>query len=169
VCESLRSNCSVLIKQPCLQEFTRQTDATHRSIFNADTLNLWISFYCDFYGAVMLVAVGMFAVSQKERGAPKVGLAFSNTIQLLVFYTWALRLITEAISLSSAVEQMTWLAHHTPIDGTDDINNAGKKLESAPLPFFPFVLESFPRVCSSCMHLDSVENVPRHHCSSDSN
>lgn len=81
----------------------------------------------------MLVAVGMFAVSQRDRGAANVGLAFSNTIQLLVFYTWTLRLVTEAISLSSAVEQMTWLAHHTPIDGKDDINNAGKKLESMPL------------------------------------
>lgn len=116
-----------------MQEFTRQTDAHHRSLFNADTLNLWISFYCDFYGAVMLVAVGMFAVSQRDRGAANVGLAFSNTIQLLVFYTWTLRLVTEAISLSSSVEQITWLAHHTPIDGKDDINNAGTKLESAHL------------------------------------
>ena len=114
-----------------MQEFTRQTDAHHKSLFNADTLNLWISFYLDFYGAVMLVAVGMFAVSERDRGAANVGLAFSNTIQLLVFYTWTLRLVTEAISLSSSVEQITWLAHHTPIDGKDDINNAGTKLESA--------------------------------------
>jgi ATP-binding cassette, subfamily C (CFTR/MRP), member 1 len=130
-----------------MQEFTRQTDAHHRSLFNADTLNLWISFYCDFYGAVMLVAVGMFAVSQRDRGAAAVGLAFSNTIQLLVFYTWTLRLVTEAISLSSAVEQITWLAHHTPIDGKDDINNAGTKLESM---LSVSVLTNICCACVSC-------------------
>lgn len=134
-----------------LQEFTRQTDAHHRSLFNADSLNLWISFYCDFYGAVMLVAVGMFAVSQRDRGAANVGLAFSNTIQLLVFYTWTLRLVTEAISLSSAVEQVTWLAHHTPIDGKDDINNAGKQLESA---LFTYLVVFHVMICSTvpCTH-----------------
>jgi hypothetical protein len=118
-------------KQKRLQEFTRQTDEHHCSVFNADSMNLWVSFYCDFYGAIMLVAVCIFAVSEKERGAPKVGLAFSNTIQLLVFYTWTLRLVTEAISLSASTEQLAWLANFTPIDGKDDINNAGCKLESA--------------------------------------
>ena len=112
-------------------EFTKMTDRNHTSLFNAESLNLWISFYCDFYGAVMLVAVCMFAVANKDRGSSVVGLAFSNTIQLLVFYTWTVRLITDAISLSAAVEQLTWLSYLTPIDGKDDINNEGKKLESA--------------------------------------
>jgi hypothetical protein len=113
------------------QEFTRRTDDSHRAVFIADSMNLWISFYCDFYGAIMLVALCMFAVGFKERGAAVVGLAFSNTIQLLVFYTWTLRLITESISLSASVEQITWLATKTPIDGQDDINNIGQQLESA--------------------------------------
>ena len=114
-----------------MSEFTRQTDAHHRALFNAETLNLWIAFYCDFYGAIMVYGVSMFAVSQRSRGGSVVGLAFSNTIQLLVFYTWTVRLITEAIALSSSIEQMTWLAYRTPIDGEDDINNAGKSIESA--------------------------------------
>jgi hypothetical protein len=71
-------------------------------------MNLWISFYCDAYGAIMLL--GLFAVGFKDRGSAVVGLAFSNTIQLLVFYTWTLRLITESIWLSGSVEQITWLA-----------------------------------------------------------
>jgi hypothetical protein len=66
-----------------MQEFTRQTDQHHRTIFTADSLNLWVSFYCDFYGAVMLAAVCMFAVGAQDRGASVVGLAFSNTIQVL--------------------------------------------------------------------------------------
>lgn len=65
-----------------MQEFTRQTDMHHRTIYTADSLNLWVSFYCDFYGAVMLAAVCLFAVGMKDRGASVVGLAFSNTIQV---------------------------------------------------------------------------------------
>lgn len=118
-------------EQYFVQEFTDRTDQHHRAFFTAECLNLWISFYCDGYGAVMLYAVGLFAVWQKSRGPAIVGLAFSNTIQLLVFYTWTLRLITEAISLSASIEQLTWLSHHTPVDGEDDINNEGKRLVSA--------------------------------------
>jgi hypothetical protein len=39
--------------------------------------------------------------------------------------------VTEAISLFASVEQIAWLANNTPIDGIDDINNAGKSLTSA--------------------------------------
>ena len=74
--------------------------------------------------------VCFFAVSQRSRGAPTVGLAFSNTIQLLIFYTYAMRLVTEAIALSASVEGLAWLAACTPIDGADDVNNAGKELTS---------------------------------------
>jgi ATP-binding cassette, subfamily C (CFTR/MRP), member 1 len=114
-----------------VQEFTRQTDTHHRTMYTADSLAIWLSIWCDLYGAIMLVAVCFFAVSQRSRGAPVVGLAFSNTIQLLIFYTYALRLVTEAITLSASVEGLAWLAQCTPIDGADDVNNAGKGLTSA--------------------------------------
>jgi hypothetical protein len=114
-----------------VQEFTRQTDSNNRALFNADSLNLWISFYCDIYGAIMLAAVSFFAVSERSRGVAVVGLAFSNTIQLLVFYTWTLRMATEAIALSSSIEKIGWLSKYTPIDGKDDINNEGHTVTSA--------------------------------------
>ena len=113
------------------QEFRTRTDYAHRTVFNADSLNLWVSFRCDFYGSIMLLAICAFAVAEKDRGSAVVGLAFSNTIQLLVFYTWTLRLITEAVALAGSVEQLTWLAKSTPIDGQDDVNNAGQSLASA--------------------------------------
>lgn len=115
-----------------LQEFRTRTDYAHRTVFNADSLNLWVSFRCDFYGSIMLLAICALAVGEKDRGSAVVGLAFSNTIQLLVFYTWTLRLITEAVALAGSVEQLTWLAKSTPIDGQDDVNNAGQALSSAP-------------------------------------
>ncbi len=38
------------------------------------------------------------------------GLAFSNIIQMLVFYTWVVRFIAESISLFNSVEGMAYLA-----------------------------------------------------------
>jgi hypothetical protein len=37
-------------------------------------------------------------------GSATVGLAFSNIIQMLVFYTWVVRFISESISLFNSVE-----------------------------------------------------------------
>ena len=141
-----------------IEEFRRRTDNNHKTVFNADSLNLWVSFRCDFYGSIMLLAICTFAVAEKDRGSAVVGLAFSNTIQLLVFYTWTLRLITESVSLAGSVEQLTWLAKCTPIDGQDDVNNAGQGIESAhPLsPRWPTVdLAALMAggVCMWCLHV----------------
>lgn len=84
----------------------------------AETLNLWLAFYCDLVGALLVYAVALFAVGMAESlGASTVGLAFSNIIQLLVFYTWVVRFMAEAISLFAAAENVAWLATYTPIDG----------------------------------------------------
>lgn len=66
-----------------IEEADLRTDRHHRALFNAESLNLWLAFFCDFYGAILVLAVSMFAVVQrKQLGAAKVGLAFSNTIQV---------------------------------------------------------------------------------------
>ena len=65
-----------------LREAAARTDANHRAVFACESLNLWLAFWCDCYGAVMVLAVACFAVAQRgELGANAVGLAFSNTIQ----------------------------------------------------------------------------------------
>lgn len=66
-----------------IEEADLRTDRHHRALFNAESLNLWLAFFCDFYGAILVLAVSMFAVLQRQQlGAAKVGLAFSNTIQV---------------------------------------------------------------------------------------
>jgi ABC-type multidrug transport system fused ATPase/permease subunit len=58
-------------------------DEHHRALFNAESLNLWLAFYCDLYGAILVLAVCIFAVVMRDiLGAAAVGLAFSNTIQV---------------------------------------------------------------------------------------
>lgn len=49
------------------------------------------------------------------------GLAFSNTIQMLVFYTWTVRLIAESIGHFSATEKLAYLANHVPQEGVQHL------------------------------------------------
>lgn len=79
----------------------------HRTVYTGDNLNLWLAHRCDFYGAILVLAVSCFAVGMKDTlGAATVGLAFSNTIQMLVFYTWAVRFFAESLFSMSAVEKV---------------------------------------------------------------
>lgn len=101
-----------------IEEADLRTDNHHRALFNGESLNLWLAFFCDFYGSVLVLSVSMFAVAQRQQlGAAKVGLAFSNTIQMLVFYTWSVRLLADTVSLFSATEDIGWLAEETPQEG----------------------------------------------------
>eukprot|EP00775_Hariotina_reticulata_P004687 gene4687-4939_t len=93
-------------------------DEHHRAVFNAESLNLWLAFYCDLYGAILVFAVSIFAVTMRTvLGASTVGLAFSNTIQMLVFYTWSVRNMADAISLLASTEKIGWMATKTPQEG----------------------------------------------------
>ncbi|KXZ54551.1 hypothetical protein GPECTOR_4g616 [Gonium pectorale] len=88
-----------------IAEAARRTDVTNNAVFNAESLNLWLAFWCDLVGALLVGVVSAFAVALKDTlGAATVGLAFSNIIQMLVFYTWVVRFIAESISLFHSVE-----------------------------------------------------------------
>ena len=101
-----------------VQTASFKTDQHHRALFNGECLNLWLAFYCDMYGALLVFAVSLFAVVMRTQlGAAAVGLAFSNTIQMLVFYTWTVRNAADAISLMSSTEKIGWLATKTPQEG----------------------------------------------------
>ncbi len=66
----------------------------------------------------MVLAVAAFGVGQwRELGSSNVGLAFSQSIQMLVFYTWSIRLLADTIGLFGSAEKLTWLANHTPQEG----------------------------------------------------
>jgi ABC-type multidrug transport system fused ATPase/permease subunit len=103
-------------KQAYFTEVTSEyVDNAHRSLFAAESLNLWLAFFCDFYGAAMVLSVACFGIGQwKTLGSSNVGLAFSQSIQMLVFYTWSIRLLAESIGLFGSAEKLAWLANHAP-------------------------------------------------------
>jgi hypothetical protein len=43
-------------------------DKHHRTVYTGDTLNLWLAHRCDFYGAILVLAVSCFAVGMKVGG-----------------------------------------------------------------------------------------------------
>ncbi|KIZ01660.1 ABC transporter, multidrug resistance associated protein [Monoraphidium neglectum] len=106
-------------KQQYFTHVTEQrVDDAHRALFGSECLNLWLAFFCDFYGACMVLAVASFGIGQwRVLGSSNVGLAFSQSIQMLVFYTGSIRLVAECIGLFGSGENLAWIANHTPQEG----------------------------------------------------
>lgn len=51
--------------------------------------------------------------------------------QMLVFYTWAVRLLADTVSLFSATEEIGWLAQETPQEGAA-LTSAGRDGKNSP-------------------------------------
>ncbi|KAG1674667.1 hypothetical protein FOA52_007191 [Chlamydomonas sp. UWO 241] len=101
-----------------VQTAIMRNDLHHRTVYTGDSLNLWLAHRCDFYGAIMVLGVSCMAVGLKYTlGAATVGLAFSNVMQMIVFYTWSVRFFADALFQMSSVEKLGWLARDIPIEG----------------------------------------------------
>ena len=66
-----------------LQENVNLLNVHHLALFNTEQTHLWLAFWCDFFGAVLVVATCLFSVAFSETlGPSNVGLAISNSIQV---------------------------------------------------------------------------------------
>jgi len=74
---------------------------------------------CDLLGAILVVVTCLLSVALREElGAAAVGLAISNSIQVLVFFTWVVRGVADSVSRFDAVERITTFATQVP---TEDV------------------------------------------------
>ncbi|GFR49013.1 hypothetical protein Agub_g11034, partial [Astrephomene gubernaculifera] len=48
-----------------IREAARRIDVTNNAVFNAESLNLWLAFWCDLIGACLVGVVSAFAVGMK--------------------------------------------------------------------------------------------------------
>lgn len=65
-----------------IQENVNLINRHHLALFNTEQTHLWLAFWCDFFGALLVVATCLFSVGLSETlGAANVGLAISNSIQ----------------------------------------------------------------------------------------
>lgn len=66
-----------------IQENVNLVNRHHLALFNTEQTHLWLAFWCDFFGAILVVATCLFSVGLSEQlGAANVGLAISNSIQV---------------------------------------------------------------------------------------
>jgi hypothetical protein len=94
-----------------LQENVNLLNKHHLALFNMEQTHLWLAFWCDFIGAILVVATCLLSVAFSETlGAPNVGLAISNSIQVLVFFTWVVRGVADTVSMWDAIERVTSFA-----------------------------------------------------------
>jgi ATP-binding cassette, subfamily C (CFTR/MRP), member 1 len=71
-----------------IQENVQRINHHHLALFNTEQCHLWLAFWCDFFGAILVVATCLFSVGLREDlGSAAVGLAISNTIQVCA-RTW---------------------------------------------------------------------------------
>jgi len=83
-------------------------DEHHRALFNGESLNMWLAFYCDLYGAILVLSVSIFAVVMRTQlGAAAVGLAFSNTIQVGTCHPLLCSGETTRLTVTVAVDQLS--------------------------------------------------------------
>ncbi|KAL6759443.1 ABC transporter [Haematococcus lacustris] len=100
-----------------IQENIQRINIHHLALFNTEQCHLWLAFWCDFFGAILVVATCLFSVGLKdELGSAAVGLAISNTIQVLVFFTWVVRGVADSVSMWDAVERVTSFATNIPME-----------------------------------------------------
>jgi len=114
-----------------LQVAEQRIDVHHKAIYNAESLALWLAFYCDLFGAILVLAVCCFSMAQRATlGASAVGLAFSNVIQLLVFFSWSIRNVADGLSYMGSTEKIGWLAKGpVPQEGGAVTGPNGESLE----------------------------------------
>mmetsp|Transcript_12259 Transcript_12259/g.33459 ORF Transcript_12259/g.33459 Transcript_12259/m.33459 type:complete len:1462 (-) Transcript_12259:707-5092(-) len=98
-----------------IQENVNRINLHHLALFNTEQTHLWLSFWCDLFGAIMVVATALLSVAlTSSLGASAVGIAISNTIQILVFFTWAVRGVADSVSMWNSVERLTTFAANIP-------------------------------------------------------
>ncbi|KAI8465820.1 MAG: putative ABC transporter [Monoraphidium minutum] len=98
-----------------IQENVARLNRHHLALFNTEQTHLWLAFWCDFFGAILVVATCLMSIAFRATlGAPNVGLAISNSIQVLVFFTWVVRGVADTVSMWDAVERVTSLATQVP-------------------------------------------------------
>ena len=71
---------------------------------------------------MLVVSTSLLSVAFSETlGGSNVGLAISNSIQQLVFFTWVVRGVADTVSMWDAVERVTSFATQVPREsGSDD-------------------------------------------------
>jgi ATP-binding cassette subfamily C (CFTR/MRP) protein 1 len=76
-----------------IDEAARRTDITNAAVFNAESLNLWLAFWCDLIGAMLVGVVSAFAVGMK--GGFTAVMNVADDIAVNCVFTWKIYVIMQ--------------------------------------------------------------------------
>lgn len=128
-----------------LRDNLKIVDRNHRAQFNADHVNLWISFWLDLVAAMLMLATVLFVVGIDSIGAAGGGLAISNSIQTFVFFSMVVRGFSDFNSEVNAVQRIDNYVRKTQTEKTDVIEQLPKVWPPAgKIQYNDVVLSYFP-------------------------
>jgi ABC-type multidrug transport system fused ATPase/permease subunit len=97
---------------------SKYLERNHKIQFNLDHTQLWNSFWLDNLGSCLVFATALFCVSLADTlPTQHAGLAISNSIQTLIFFTLMVRGAADIQSQSSSVELISYVyTQNTPVE-----------------------------------------------------
>lgn len=85
----------------------QRVDRNHKALFNLEHLQMWLAFRLDVIGSLLVVATALFCVGLRfDIAGSATGLAISNSIQKLVFFTLFVRGTSDALSHVTSVQRI---------------------------------------------------------------
>jgi len=82
-------------------------DRNHVAMFTQDQLQLWLAFHVDFIGALLVFLTALYCfLARNDIDSSAAGLAISNSIQKLIFFSWMVRGTADSLSLFNSVDRI---------------------------------------------------------------
>eukprot|EP01125_Pyxidicula_operculata_P021880 TRINITY_DN8721_c0_g1_i1.p1 TRINITY_DN8721_c0_g1~~TRINITY_DN8721_c0_g1_i1.p1 ORF type:complete len:1258 (+),score=294.88 TRINITY_DN8721_c0_g1_i1:29-3775(+) len=103
--------------------FYKRLNKNHSARFHLDHANLWISFFLDLLGSLLVYATVLFVVGDKSIPSSAAGLAISNSIQMLVFFSLLVRDFNDIQSEISAISRINNYIKKTETEKQKEVEN----------------------------------------------
>eukprot|EP00455_Lapot_gusevi_P029933 TRINITY_DN320_c0_g1_i11.p1 TRINITY_DN320_c0_g1~~TRINITY_DN320_c0_g1_i11.p1 ORF type:complete len:1420 (+),score=463.73 TRINITY_DN320_c0_g1_i11:117-4376(+) len=88
------------------RESIQLLDAHQTALFSLEENQGWLAFRLDFIASLLVFATAILCVSDRTVPAASTGLAISNSLQALVFFTWVVRGLADTASLFNSVQRI---------------------------------------------------------------
>lgn len=110
--------------QERLQDYSiRLLDRNHNAMFHLSQLQLWLAFRLDLIASILVFLTAILALAKTDLAPAVAGLAISNSLQMLVFFTWVVRGIADIASLLSSVGRIQHLTNTVEQEAAHEIED----------------------------------------------
>eukprot|EP01119_Soliformovum_irregulare_P000193 TRINITY_DN1013_c0_g1_i2.p1 TRINITY_DN1013_c0_g1~~TRINITY_DN1013_c0_g1_i2.p1 ORF type:complete len:1143 (+),score=404.47 TRINITY_DN1013_c0_g1_i2:123-3551(+) len=100
-----------------VRENLDRINKNHTVIFNLDQLQLWLSFRMELIASLLVLITAFFCVFARGDITPSyLGLAVSNSLQMLVFFSMVVKGLADIDAGIIAIERLTYYSENTPVE-----------------------------------------------------